>query len=168
MTENYYDGEWRPVTDLSFTALEKLRSRGFELGSDRYGKLMARWPIAPAAPVEVGYWVSLPYATFGVWAIEDTPNSNRGVVSDAAPIAYKRAMGKRLETVLEGYRAQGAKVERLKSSDKPPLTFSNAAVIEYWQEEVKLGCAASLARLREICASRGADYDRTIAGLRTV
>ena len=49
--ENYFDGEWRPVTDLSYTAMEKLRSRGFVLGSDRYGKLMARWPIAPAAPL---------------------------------------------------------------------------------------------------------------------
>ena len=49
--------------------------------------------------------------------------------------------------------------------DKPPLTFSNAAVIEYWQHEILLGCAASLERLREICAERGADYDRTIAGL---
>ena len=46
---SFYDGEWRPVTDHSHTALEKLRSRGFELGSDRYGKLIARWPIAPAA-----------------------------------------------------------------------------------------------------------------------
>ncbi len=92
---NYFDGEWRPVTDHSFTALEKLRTRGFELGSDRYGKLMARWPIAPATP----------------------------------------------------------------------LTFTNAAVIEYWQNEILLGCAASLERLREICAERGADYDKTVAGL---
>ena len=50
-TENYFDGEWRPVTDHSFKALERLRTRGFELGNDRYGKLMARWPIAPAAPL---------------------------------------------------------------------------------------------------------------------
>lgn len=61
MAENYYDGEWRPVTDLSFAALEKLRRKGFELGSDRYGKLMARWPIAPAAPltfsgIPLEYW----------------------------------------------------------------------------------------------------------------
>lgn len=58
---DYYDGEWRPVTDHSFKALEKLRSRGFELGSDRYGRLMARWPIAPAAPltftgIPLEYW----------------------------------------------------------------------------------------------------------------
>ena len=25
-TENYFDGEWRPVTDHSFKALEKLRT----------------------------------------------------------------------------------------------------------------------------------------------
>ncbi len=51
MTENYFDGEWRPVTNTGYTAMEKLRTRGFELGNDRYGKLMARWPVAPAAPV---------------------------------------------------------------------------------------------------------------------
>lgn len=89
---NYFDGEWRPVTDHSFTALEKLRKRGFELGSDRYGKLMARWPVAPA------------------------------------------------------------------------LAFSGIP-LDYWREEVRIGCAASLTRLRSICAERGADYDRTVAGL---
>lgn len=94
---NYYDGEWRPVTDHSFKALEKLRSRGFELGSDRYGKLMARWQIAPTAP----------------------------------------------------------------------LTFSGIP-LEYWREEVRLMCEVSLTRLRSICAERGADYDRTIAGLKGV
>lgn len=95
MKENYYDGAWRPVTDHSHTALEKLRTRGFELGSDRYGKLMARWPMAPAAP----------------------------------------------------------------------LMFANAAVIAYWREEIQLGCAASLERLRSICAERGADVERTVEGL---
>ncbi len=95
MKDNYFDGEWRPVTDHSFTALEKLRIRGFELGNDRYGKLLARWPIVPAAP----------------------------------------------------------------------LTFSGIP-LEYWREEVRLGCAVSLARLAAICANRGADYDRTIAGLK--
>ena len=56
---NYFDGEWRPVTDHSFKALEKLRTRGFELHSDRYGKLMARWPIAPALTftgIPLDYW----------------------------------------------------------------------------------------------------------------
>ena len=94
MKENYFDGEWRPVTDHSFKALEKLRTRGFELGSDRYGKLMARWPIAPAA-----------------------------------------------------------------------LTFTGIP-LEYWREEVRLGCAVALNRLRSICAERGADVDRTIEGLK--
>lgn len=93
---NYFDGEWRPVTDHSFKALEKLRSKGFELGNDRYGRLMARWPIAPAAP----------------------------------------------------------------------LTFSGIP-LAYWREEVRLGCAVALERLREICAKRGADYDRTVAGLKS-
>ncbi len=95
MTENYFDGEWRPITDHSHKALEKLRTRGFELGNDRYGKLMARWPVAPAAP----------------------------------------------------------------------LTFDGLP-LEYWREEVRLDCAVSLARLRSICANRGADFDRTVAGLK--
>ena len=51
MAENYFDGEWRPVTDHSFKALEKLRKRGFELGNDRYGKLMARWAYRPSAHI---------------------------------------------------------------------------------------------------------------------
>jgi len=50
MTENYFDGEWRQVTDLSDKALERLRSRGFVFGTDDAGSLMARWPT-PAAPV---------------------------------------------------------------------------------------------------------------------
>ena len=93
MAENYFDGEWRPVTDHSFKALEKLRKRGFELGNDRYGKLMARWPIGPA------------------------------------------------------------------------LTFTGIP-LDYWREEVRIECAVSLARLKAICDQRGADYDRTIAGLK--
>ena len=93
MRENYFDGEWRPVTNTSDAALDKLRSRGFELGADDAGRLMARWPIGPA------------------------------------------------------------------------LTFSGIP-LAYWREEVRLGCAVSLARLRSICAERGADYDRTLAGLK--
>ena len=57
---NYFDGEWRPVTDHSHKALERLRTRGFELGNDRYGKLMARWPIGPALTFSnvfvIAYW----------------------------------------------------------------------------------------------------------------
>ena len=61
--ESYYDGEWRPVTNTSDIALEKLRSRGFEFGADKQGRLMARWPVAPAAPEdyyeqdETGDWI---------------------------------------------------------------------------------------------------------------
>ena len=95
---NYFDGEWRPVTDHSFKALEKLRTRGFELGSDRYGKLMARWPVAPAAP-------------------------------EAFP-------------------------------------FDNPIVVAYWRDEIARDCAVALNRLRKICDQRGADYDRTVEGLR--
>ncbi len=47
----------------------------------------------------------------------------------------------------------------------PPLTFSGIP-LDYWREEVRIGCAVAMARLRTICANRGADYDRTIAGLK--
>ena len=50
MTDNYYDGAWRPVTNTSDEALDKLRSHGFEFGADKAGRLMVRWPVAPAAP----------------------------------------------------------------------------------------------------------------------
>jgi hypothetical protein len=94
--ENFYDGKWRPVLDLSSEAMNKLHMRGFEFGADDRGHMMARWPIDPE-----------PHA----------------------------------------------------------LTFSGIP-LEYWQEEVRLHCAASLLRLQSICQARGADYDKTIAGLR--
>ncbi len=94
MSENYYDGAWRPITNTSDIALDKLRYRGFELGADDDGRLIARWPAMP-------------------------------------------------------------------------LTFTGIP-LDYWREEVRRGCAVSLARLRTICAERGADYDRTVAGLRTI
>ncbi len=46
-----------------------------------------------------------------------------------------------------------------------PLTFTGIPM-GYWREEVRLGCAVSLARLAAICAERGADYDRTVTGLK--
>ncbi len=94
MSENYFDGAWRPVLDLTETATNRLRSRGFEFGADKGGRLMARWPIAPDA-----------------------------------------------------------------------LTFTGIP-LDYWREEVRLGCTASLDRLRRLVEQRGADYDKTIALLR--
>lgn len=94
MTDNDYDGAWRPVRDLSAAALDKLRTRGFEIGADKAGHIMARWPLAPAAP----------------------------------------------------------------------LVFSGIA-LDYWREEVRLGCGVALERLETICRQRGADYEATIEGL---
>ncbi len=141
---NYFDGEWRPVTDHSHKALERLRTRGFELGNDRCGKLMARWPIAPAAPLV----------------------SCRGCQTQ-----FEDVSGHRLCDECLVDRVNGAGELELDDPDdvinQPPLTFSGVA-LEYWREEVRLGCAVSLTRLRHICAERGADYDRTIAGLKGV
>lgn len=47
----------------------------------------------------------------------------------------------------------------------PALTFSGEP-LRYWRTEVALGCAVALARLRSICQERGADYDKTIAGMK--
>ncbi len=49
-------------------------------------------------------------------------------------------------------------------ADRPALTFTGIP-LEYWREEVRLGCAVSLHRLQAICSERGADYDKTIAAL---
>ena len=57
-----------------------------------------------------------------------------------------------------------ARLAERNKPELPPLTFSGVP-LDYWQEEVRLGCAVSLARLRQICAERGADFDRTISGL---
>lgn len=48
--ENFYDGKWRPVTDLSAEATGKLHMLGFEFGSDSAGRLAARWPVEPGKP----------------------------------------------------------------------------------------------------------------------
>lgn len=62
MTDNYFDGEWRPVIGDQIVGGEKLKARGFELGVDDSGNLMARWPQAPAARgltftgIPLAYW----------------------------------------------------------------------------------------------------------------
>ncbi len=140
--ENYFDGEWRPVTDHSFKAMEKLRSRGFELHSDRYGKLMARWPIAPAAPL----------------------TSCR-----SCRIEFEDVNGHKLcdECLID--RVNGAGELELDDPNdvinQSALTFSGIP-LDYWREEVRLECAISLVRLKRICKSRDADFDKTIAGLK--
>lgn len=48
---------------------------------------------------------------------------------------------------------------------KPALTFTGEP-LAYWREEVALGCAVSLARLRRIVSARGADYELTLKGLK--
>lgn len=95
MSENYFDGAWRPVVGDQIVGGEKLKARGFELGVDDRGNLMARWPQAPAAP----------------------------------------------------------------------LTFTGIP-LDYWREEVLIGCATSLARLKAICEARCASYELTVAGLK--
>lgn len=216
MTENYFDGEWRPVTDHSFTALEKLRKRGFELGSDRYGKLMARWPIAPAAPYRtiiagsrtITEWPIVESAIFdsGFEITEVVSGCARGV--DALGEQWAKANGKPIKQFPADWKAHGksagyrrnmemadyadqliavwdgtsagthhmiecANQKGLRvyvldlSAPAAPLTFSGIPLV-YWQEEVRLNCAVSLARLRRIVGERGADFDRTIAGLKGV
>jgi hypothetical protein len=54
---------------------------------------------------------------------------------------------------------------RRELTPRPALSFTGIP-LEYWQEEVRLGCVASMERLRRIVAERGADYDKTITGLK--
>lgn len=41
-TENYYDGNWRPVLDESDLSIDKLQLAGFEIAVNTRGKLTAR------------------------------------------------------------------------------------------------------------------------------
>jgi len=50
-----------------------------------------------------GYWISLAYATFGIWC-------ERGVVAQAPPIA-KWTLGKPSSVVIGYYERKGAKFE---------------------------------------------------------
>lgn len=64
----------------------------------------------------------------------------------------------------DGADLRGWVLAGLGRSEPQALTFDGIP-LDYWREEVRLGCAAALARLRAICQQRGADYDKTIAGL---
>ncbi len=135
--ENFYDGEWRPVTDQGYKAIEKLRSRGFELGSDRYGKLLARWPIAPAAPLTSCRSCRIKF--------EDV---NGNALCDSCLVDRVNGAGE------------------LELDDPDDVINLTGIPLDYWREEVRLDCAVSLARLARICQERNADFDKTIAGLR--
>lgn len=137
---NYYDGEWRPITDLSHKSLDRLRGLGFELGSDRYGRLMARWPVAPAAPLTSCRGCSVEFEDINGHALCD-------------------------ECLVD--RVNGAGELELDDPDdviNRPLPLTGIP-LAYWREEVAQGCSTSLQRLFVICRERGADYDMTVAGL---
>ncbi len=55
---------------------------------------------------EIGYWISLSYATFGIFSADHI------IVSDAAPIA-KWSIGKTVSYTLAYYRKKGAIIEKL-------------------------------------------------------
>lgn len=65
----------------------------------------------------------------------------------------------------DGADVRGWVLSGLGRSESHALTFDGIP-LEYWRTEVALGCAASLARLRTIVSERGADYDKTIVGLK--
>lgn len=216
MRENYFDGEWRTVTDHSFKALEKLRNRGFELHSDRYGRLMARWPIAPAAlayrtiiagsrTITEKAYVERAIQQSGFEITEVVSGCARGV--DAIGEQWARTHNTPIKQFPANWKTHGKSagfrrnremadyadqliavwdgtsagthdmIECANQKDMrvyvldlsapaQPLTFDGIP-LDYWREEVRLGCAVSLARLRRIVDDRGADFDRTIAGLKT-
>ena len=64
----------------------------------------------------------------------------------------------------DGADVRGWVLAGLGRTEPQPIRFGGVP-LDYWREEVRIGCAASLARLRAICSERGADYDKTLAGL---
>lgn len=54
------------------------------------------------------YWISLPYATFGI-------ESSNDVIVRAAPISY-RSIGRKEDDVLEYYKGRGAQVKKVEES----------------------------------------------------
>ncbi len=64
----------------------------------------------------------------------------------------------------DGADVRGWVLAGLGKAEPQALTFEGIP-LDYWREEVRLGCTASLGRLRRMCEQRGADYDKTIAAL---
>jgi hypothetical protein len=62
----------------------------------------------------------------------------------------------------DGADVRGWVLAGLGRTEPEALTFTGIP-LDYWREEVQLGCVASLDRLKVICQQRGADYDKTIA-----
>lgn len=65
----------------------------------------------------------------------------------------------------DGGDVRGWVLAGLGRSEPQALTFTGIP-LDYWRDEAARGCTASLSRLRAICEQRGADYDKTVAGLR--
>jgi hypothetical protein len=64
----------------------------------------------------------------------------------------------------DGADLRGWVLAGLGRTEPQALTFTGIP-LDYWREEVALGCVVSLSRLARICQARGCDYDKTIAGL---
>lgn len=65
----------------------------------------------------------------------------------------------------DGGDVRGWVLAGLGRTEPTALPLSGVA-LDYWREEARLGCAASLDRLRRICAERGADYGKTLEALK--
>lgn len=58
--------------------------------------------------IEYGYWISLPYATFGIFSRDNI------IITDAAPIAYWLVkQHKTISYALDYYKRKGAIIERI-------------------------------------------------------
>jgi hypothetical protein len=66
----------------------------------------------------------------------------------------------------DGADVRGWVLAGLGRTEPQALTFTSSIALDYWRNEITLGCAASLLRLQTICQQAGADYDKTIAGLK--
>jgi Toprim domain-containing protein len=65
----------------------------------------------------------------------------------------------------DGADVRGWVLAGLGRTEPQALTFMGIP-LDYWREEVALGCAASLARLKAMCEVRECDYEKTIAHLK--
>jgi hypothetical protein len=66
----------------------------------------------------------------------------------------------------DGADVRGWVLAGLGRTEPQAMTFTSPIALDYWRDEVARGCAASLARLQAMCQQAGADYDKTIAGLK--
>jgi hypothetical protein len=65
----------------------------------------------------------------------------------------------------DGADVRGWVLAGLGRTEPHAITFTGIP-LDYWREEARINCTASLLRLQAICQARGADYQKTVEGLK--